>query len=111
MLLKNLIKSCSSEIGNIRFSGLCSDSRKIKKGDVFFALKGKRNNGEKYIKDAIKKKVAAVIVNEDYVIKNDQIPIIKTQNINEFLLKSCKKFFKDKPKNIIAVTGTNGKVL
>ena len=109
MLLKNLIKSCSSEIGNIRFSGLCSDSRKIKKGDVFFALKGKRNNGEKYIKDAIKKKVAAVIVNEDYVIKNDQIPIIKTQNINEFLLKSCKKFFKDKPKNIIAVTGTNGK--
>ena len=50
MLLKNLIKSCSSEIGNIRFSGLCSDSRKIKKGDVFFALKEKETMEKNILK-------------------------------------------------------------
>ena len=35
--------------------------------------------------------------------------IIKVPNVREHLGKICSKFFLKKPKNIIAVTGTNGK--
>ena len=33
--------------------GLCSDTRKLKKGELFFALHGSTENGEKYIKNAL----------------------------------------------------------
>ena len=40
---------------------------------------------------------------------NNKIPIIKTSNPRYLLSEFSSKFFKLKPKNIIAVTGTNGK--
>ena len=48
MLLKKLIKNCPYKLSNIYVKGLSSDTRKIKKGDLFFALKGSKTNGEKY---------------------------------------------------------------
>ena len=41
--------------------------------------------------------------------KSKKTIFIKTPNIRYFLSKVSSKFFKIKPKNIIAVTGTNGK--
>ena len=55
MLLKNLIDSCPKSLGRILVKGLSSDTRSIKKGDLFFALKGRKFNGEKYSKIALKK--------------------------------------------------------
>ena len=40
---------------------------------------------------------------------SEKIPIIKTSNVRNFLSEIASKFYKKKPKNIIAVTGTNGK--
>ena len=37
------------------------------------------------------------------------LKLLKTNNIKDLLGKICSKFYKLKPKNIIAVTGTNGK--
>ena len=52
MLLKKLIKNCPNKLINIEVKGLSSDTRKLKKGDLFFALKGSQNNGEKFISNA-----------------------------------------------------------
>ena len=54
MLLKKLIKDCPINLSNIEVKGLSSDTRKLKKGDLFFALKGSQNNGEKFINHALK---------------------------------------------------------
>ena len=40
---------------------------------------------------------------------NYKIPTLKINNIREFLSRISSKFYSLKPKNIIAVTGTNGK--
>ncbi len=40
MLLKKLIKNPSPNIKNLNIRDLALDSRKVKKGDLFFALKG-----------------------------------------------------------------------
>ena len=106
MLLKKLIKNCPSKLSNIEVKGLSSDTRKLKKGDLFFALKGSQNNGEKFINHALKQGACAVISTKK--VKGN-FKIIKTNNIKDLLGKICSKFYKLKPKNIIAVTGTNGK--
>ena len=40
------------------------DSREIKKGDTFIALRGIRDDGHRYIKEAIEKGATKVIVEE-----------------------------------------------
>ena len=109
MLLKKLIKSCPKNAQKIDISGLALDSRDIKKGNLFFALRGKKYNGEKFVNDALIKGAKVIIVSKNSKIKNKYIPIIKVSNIKDILTYACIKFFKHKPKNIILVTGTNGK--
>ncbi len=106
MLLKKLIKNCPSKLSSIKVKGLSSDTRKLKKGDLFFALKGSKTNGGKFISQALKKGACAILASK--AIKGNS-NIIKVNNVREHLGKICAKFYSKKPKNIIAVTGTNGK--
>ncbi len=109
MLLKKLIKNLSPEQNKIKIRGLSINSKKIRKGFIFFAIKGRRLNGEKFIHEAVKKGASVIICSNKcrYVCK--KILIIKTSNIRNLLSEICSKFFELKPKNIFAVTGTNGK--
>ena len=109
MLLKNLIRDNSKNKKNIIISGLSTNSKEIKKDYIFFAIRGKKNNGEKYIKDAVFKGASVVVCSKNCKIKNDSILVIKTNKIRNLLSNVASKFYKSKPKNIIAVTGTNGK--
>jgi len=108
MLLKKLIK-INKIYSDIVIKGLALDSRKVKKGDLFFALKGNNLDGKTFIEEAIKNGAVAVITSTNHNIKKINIPLIKVNNIAKMLSNVCKKFYKYKPKNIIAVTGTNGK--
>ena len=109
MLLKRLIKNFPKDQNKIKITGLEIDSKKIKKGNIFFAIKGNKINGEKYINEAIKKGAAAIVCSKKCKYKNKSLPVIKTSDIRNILSKISSKFYKLKPKNIIAVTGTNGK--
>ena len=109
MLLKKLIKNLPKETKNIKIKGLALNSRKVKKGFIFFAIKGLKSNGEKYITEAVKKGASVIICSRKCKYNNEKIPIIKISNIRNYLSKIASKFFQLKPKNIIAVTGTNGK--
>ena len=61
MLLKNLIKNTPKSKENIFISGLSSNSKNVKKNFIFFAIKGNKINGEKFIKDAIKKGASVIV--------------------------------------------------
>ena len=109
MLLKKIIKNLPIEITNINIKGLSSDSRQIKKNYLFFALKGTASSGEMYILDAIRRGASVIVCSSKCKIKNNKVAIIKVQNISEVLTSACNIFYPVKPRNIIAVTGTNGK--
>ncbi len=109
MLLKNLIKNIPKDKKNIIISGLATNSKKVKKNYIFFAIKGKKNNGEKFIKESIQKGAAAIVCSNNYKNKEKDVLIIKTKKIRYLLSEIASRFYKEKPKNIIAVTGTNGK--
>jgi len=109
MLLKNLISISNKKFRSIEIKTLALDSRKVKNGSLFFAIDGDKFNGKDFIKDAINNGAAAVICSSGVKIENKNFPIIKVKNCKKALSTACKFFFKNKPKNIIAVTGTNGK--
>ena len=109
MLLKKLIKTSSKKIGAIKINGIASDSRKVKRGDLFFALKGKKFDGNKFADIAVNLGAKVIVTSSKIKLKNKKIPIIKINNLKKTLEEVCSIFYKHKPKNIIAVTGTNGK--
>ena len=109
MLLKNLIKDTAKDKKKILISGLATNSKEIKKNYIFFAIKGNKFNGEQFINEAIKKGASVIICSKNCKVKNKNILIIKTNKIRHLLSEIASKFYKSKPKNIFAVTGTNGK--
>ena len=109
MLLKKLIKNCPNNIKLIDIKGLALDSRKVKKDYLFFAIKGSTYDGNKFINQAIKKGARVIIGSDKVIFKKKDISYIETKNVKKFLTEACTNFFNKKPKNIIAVTGTNGK--
>ena len=109
MLLKKLIKNLPSEKKNIQIKGLAANSKDIKKGFIFFAIRGNDTNGEKFINKAVKKGASIIICSKNCKYQSKKVLIIKTSNVRSIMSKIASKFYKFKPKNIIAVTGTNGK--
>ena len=107
MLLKNLIKNCPYSLKDLKVKGIATNSKQIKKDYLFFAIKGQKLDGTHYIKEAIRRGAIAVI--SEKKSSNKKIIFCKNKNIKILLSSVCKKFYKEQPKNIIAVTGTNGK--
>ena len=109
MLLGQLLKSVSKNYQKIYVRGISFDSRKVQKRDIFFAIKGNQTSGIKFINDALSKGASAVISSEKVKYKNRQIPLVLVKNVRKSLSEACSNFYKKKPPNIVAVTGTNGK--
>ena len=84
-----------------------SDSRKVKKGDIFVALRGISSDGHNYIDKAIKAGASKLIVEEG----NYNIPYEKVADTRKYLEKylanNYKKYLDEMV--IIGITGTNGK--
>ncbi|MFC1708541.1 UDP-N-acetylmuramoyl-tripeptide--D-alanyl-D-alanine ligase [Candidatus Omnitrophota bacterium] len=91
------------------FKGVSTDSRTIKKGDVFFALKGDNFDGHDFIKDALKKGAKAVVISKEKKEIKQNVNVLKVKNTTVALGKLAK--YKRKKHNIplIAVTGSTGK--
>ena len=69
MLLKNLIKNISQDKKKLVISGLSSKQQKIKKNFIFFAIKGNTFNGERFIKEAIKKGASVIVCSKNCKFK------------------------------------------
>ena len=55
MLVGKFFKSISQKNRKHYFTGLSFNSKKVKKNNIFFAIKGTKINGNKFIKEAVKK--------------------------------------------------------
>ncbi len=109
MYLRNFIKNIDKKYFRIKFSDLAFNSKQVKKNNIFFALKGNILNGNRYISEAIKNGAKIIISDEDFKLNNKNIIFIKYKNPRKLLAEVSFKLLKKKPKNLVAVTGTNGK--
>jgi len=92
------------KINDIQVTGLTQDSRQVRPGWAFFAIKGRDQDGTKYISDATARGAAIIVTDENY-----KGPSFKVPDIRKFLTECAIEFFSPLPENIIAVTGTSGK--
>ena len=109
MLLKDYIPNIKKKYSQIFFSGIAFDSSKVKKNDIFFAIKGANFDGHNFIPIAIKKGSKIIITEKKIKNKLKGILIIYSKNVRKLLAEVSYKIYKNRPKNLIAVTGTNGK--
>ena len=90
----------------LKSNGVCTDTRKIKSLQIFFALKGENFDGNTYADKALKKGAIKAVVDERQDNMNDKILVddvlTSLQNLATF-----HREYLELP--IIAITGSNGK--
>ncbi len=109
MLIGNYFKSIKKNFRNHFFSGISFNSSETKPGDIFFAIKGNKLNGNKFINEAIYNGAKIIVYENKFSGLKKGILFISSKNVRKSLAILSYKIYKNKPKNLVAVTGTNGK--
>jgi len=86
---------------------ICTDSREIKQGSVFFALKGENFNGNKFAEKAVKNGCVFAVVDEKEFALNDKFILV--EDVLQCLQELAKYHREQLRIPVIAITGTNGK--
>ena len=95
--------------------GIESNSKNIKKGFMFVAIKGFSVDGHEFIKEAIENGASVIVVEDSSKIKSVKFPedvtVILATNTREVLAISASNFYKNPSKKfkLIGITGTKGK--
>lgn len=83
------------------------DTRKLKPGDIFFALKGPNFNGNHFAKQALDAGAAYAVIDEELNFTDDRL--IKTKDVLTTLHQLAKHHREQFNIPFIAITGSNGK--
>jgi len=84
-----------------------TDTRKIRKGAIFFALKGDNFNGNEFAEEALKSGANYVVIDEEKYKTNPKTILV--ENVLETLQKLANFHRKQLAIPIISLTGSNGK--
>ena len=100
----------------VAVTGLCLDSRLIRDGDLYFALRGSQAHGIEFAPMAERKGAVAVLIDsEDALIANEQpdisVPVVPIPELSRVVGSLASRYF-DYPSrklSVCGVTGTDGK--
>ncbi|MGE5197085.1 MAG: UDP-N-acetylmuramoyl-L-alanyl-D-glutamate--2,6-diaminopimelate ligase [Deltaproteobacteria bacterium] len=119
MRLKQLIKvldsfKTSSDLGDFEVAGVDCNSKKISRESIFVAIKGNRENGHKFIGEAIEKGARLIITQDSYPEAGhhkEKVSFIEVPDTRMALAKLAGEFYGNPSREIkvIGITGTNGK--
>jgi len=91
----------------LRSNSVCTDTRKVQKNDLFFALKGENFNGNLFAQEAIAKGAShAIIDDENYKTTEGCILVDDVLSALQQLAAFHRRYLNIK---ILALTGSNGK--
>lgn len=116
LFLQELIKDWPCRIIGQQFrvhvSGITENSKVVKPGFIFVVKRGKREDGQSYLKEALENGAVAIVIDRNLSIACDErIPVIRVPNCATFLSHASAVLagFPSERLTIIAITGTNGK--
>lgn len=107
MRLCDLFPEISADALDTDIVGVTSDSRKVRPGFLFAALKGSMGDGRTYIDQAVA--AGAVAILTDDRPGSWSVPAIQVREPRLALARVAATIAPRQPKTIAAVTGTNGK--
>ncbi|MFW6342120.1 MAG: UDP-N-acetylmuramoyl-L-alanyl-D-glutamate--2,6-diaminopimelate ligase [Halothiobacillaceae bacterium] len=107
---------CPRDLAGVTVRGLSDDSRRAGPGDLFFARSGAHVEGFRFVRDAIARGVAAVVVPAHRPDGLDcatpgATPVIAVSDVLEVMARAANRFHGDPlgSLRLAGVTGTNGK--
>ncbi len=95
---------------DIEVGGVATDSRTVKRGDVFVAIAGGKNDGMSFVDPAIGAGAAAIVAERAPAKPLPAgIAFVRVDNARRAVAAMAARFFPRQPRTIAAVTGTSGK--
>lgn len=111
MTLGELLNGVDCEILNAEkaVTGITVDSRSVKEGFVFFALKGEKVDGLDFVKKAIQSGASVIVTDRKVIVHGVKVVVVK--DVEKTFSKCAANFYKNPSQRLkgCAVTGTNGK--
>ena len=117
--ISNVLKAINGELllgsPGSRITGISTDSRSIKEGELFFALEGENFNGHKFIDQAISNGAAGAVISSEKdavysLLKGvEKCILIEAVDTLKALGDLAKFYRKSLRTDFVAVTGSNGK--
>lgn len=101
--------------GDFEIKGLSCDSRKVSEEFIFFAVEGYKDDGNRYIQDAIARGARVIIssrnINNDIRASFSDIDFVTVPDVRKSMALISNYFYcyPSKELHLIGVTGTNGK--
>src|SRR5690606_8003899 len=90
---------------------VCTDSRAVRAGDLFVALKGDNFDGHDFVPATIKQGAVGVVVRRDYPGEgiDPTVGVIRVEDPRRALGQMAARYRQDFELPVIAVAGSNGK--
>ncbi|MFA7360135.1 MAG: UDP-N-acetylmuramoyl-L-alanyl-D-glutamate--2,6-diaminopimelate ligase [Candidatus Kapaibacterium sp.] len=116
MLLSKLLNinglKIPESIIDFEVQGLSLDSRNIRKGYIFFSIKGNKADGRQFLEQAVSNGAELIITESDY--EKDYVGfenIIFVDKIRKVMAEISSSYYRNPSKKVkvIGITGTNGK--
>ena len=110
-LLRNIKPLRIEGSTDVEITGVNIDSRKIKDGHLFVAMKGTQVDGHTFIPKAIALGAKAVLLEDMPAELTDGITYVQVESTEDAVGKVATLFYGDPSKHLklVGVTGTNGK--
>lgn len=101
------------KIVDLEIKGVSSNSKEVKKGFLFVAIKGERQNGNYFIQEAIANGAVIIVVEKEppQIKSRVKVVFLVVNDCRKFFAQITHKFYgapSDKIK-VVGITGTNGK--
>ncbi|PYL87790.1 MAG: UDP-N-acetylmuramoyl-tripeptide--D-alanyl-D-alanine ligase [Verrucomicrobia bacterium] len=102
--------SVSGGNGNVSIDKISTDSRTLKHGELFVALRGENFDGHKFVEAAVKTGAVGAIVDLGWKGKvPDNFTVIRVDDTLQAYQTVAANYRKSLPIRVLAITGSNGK--
>ena len=110
-LIENLTNVKINGDTNIDINKIEYNSKKITKGDIFVAINGYKEDGKRYIKEAIEKGAIAIVSQDEIEERDEGITYIQVEDVRIALAIISATYYGSPARKlkIIGITGTKGK--
>ncbi|MGD9739174.1 MAG: UDP-N-acetylmuramoyl-L-alanyl-D-glutamate--2,6-diaminopimelate ligase [Bauldia sp.] len=110
MLLGDLLRdSIPAGAPAVEVVGITADSRAVRPGLLFAALRGAKADGAAFAAAAIAAGAAAILAPTDFALDDPGIPVVRVDDPRRALALAAARFYPRQPRHLVAVTGTSGK--
>ena len=92
-----------------RATGVSIDSRSLRPGDLFVAIRGARFDGHRFVADAVARGAAAALVSDAAALGTPPAPGIVVDDTLRALQALARRVRRDSGARVVAVTGSVGK--